>query len=189
MESATVNVNMLSPLMLSTSSCINLSLTALLALSSLPSMRRRLFCAICTAQSGRELPPDGWKKYQMIISLPWQPLCFDNVLDSKYLITFFVDIYWFNTFPRRSCLSACVSPRSSMMLKLSKHYDVARPWEVLSKALTIDTTKLFYKNKLSLSSNYQSPNIRSDLKKKTKSSNCKIMIPQCLQLYMQGGLY
>jgi len=53
-----------------------------------------------------------------------------------------------------------------MMLKLSKHYDVARPWEVLSKALTIDTTKLFYKNKLSLSSNYQSPNIRSDLKKK-----------------------
>ena len=60
MESATFNVKMHSPLMLSTSTSISPSPTALLA-PSLPSMRRRLFCSMGATRSGRA---DRWRSSQ-----------------------------------------------------------------------------------------------------------------------------
>ena len=58
MESDTFNVNMHSPLMLSTSSSVGPSPTPLV----LPVMRLRLFCAMGAA---RRLPPGGWRSSQL----------------------------------------------------------------------------------------------------------------------------
>ena len=92
--------------MVSTSSAISPSPTVLFA-PSLPSIRRRLFCSIGTARSGRELPANSWRSSQWLYhchewvqnsygiqkTKSWELLCFHNVFASKYLWNMIVHWY------------------------------------------------------------------------------------------------
>ena len=134
MESATFNVNMHSPLMLSTSSSTSPSPTALLALWSSPSMRRRLLFSMGTARSGDDylLMHEDQANYHftaMAACLFLQCVWFKKISNVSNIILS-IDIYSFDT-SHVSCMCsvpACDTFHLGIMSSLVLH--VVFEWNV-----------------------------------------------------------